>query len=675
MPPPINGNIQLNPAQNTIQEQPVTTEQTNAPRELANAKSSGWKTFGRVAAGIFSLGFSELIPLAWKGIKALFSHSSQAPNGAARVAGQPSPLPAANPDADRLKSALSESMRKHTALPGQYQQAADEVLSDLRGTYGSDLVPEGMHVAELLKSASFATGMKNNSAVMNALRSSHELVSPEGFKDLLRNNLRPLLNCQAVVNQGKELAKDLVVFSRVEVKDVVASLLKNPEFESKINTAKNPAEALAAGNKFKLAETLRGINKAFADTVNSLRERFGQSALPGSLSDILNRPCSNGGPFFSNLNSLLSQSMPVTVERAKNVLNRNLLDVVQTNIMYGALSQVAKDIGLHLNNRALKAITEDLLDNEASGNLLLNAKNPNDVKKALDSMNLKSLLQTQKQQADALYSQHAPTVSEDMKPILKEFIAGLPLVGASAEDSRQMLSEIMPHFQNWQSFTGMEPDKKQLNDVFKQYFANDYSKLADAPGEARKYEDSIYKTMLVDSNRSSYTINGQNVTGHDVDEGSANMKAVMTREFPNEKDRQFVSKIMNQRIWASLGTPHTFGMLPESTQPLNTVPGGTNITYAPGNGGATVNQGLVTIPSTYSIQVSEDRTTAHITMTSPFTLDYADESRFNGLPISYAGKTVSFTFDVNLSAHPDGQGITNVAFGQKLLSMEEYKNL
>ena len=92
MTPPINANVHLNPAQTAIQnDQTVNNERADAPRELSNARSSGWKTFGRVAAGIFTLGFSELIPLAWKGIKALFSHSSQAPNGAARVAGQPSP--------------------------------------------------------------------------------------------------------------------------------------------------------------------------------------------------------------------------------------------------------------------------------------------------------------------------------------------------------------------------------------------------------------------------------------------------------------------------------------------------------------------------------------------------------------------------------------------------------
>jgi hypothetical protein len=675
MPPTINGNVQLNPAQNTIQEQPVNTEQTNAPRELANAKSSGWKTFGRVAAGIFTLGFSELIPLAWKGIKALFSRSSQAPNGEPRVTGQANALPAAAPEADRLKSSLLDSLKKSNALPEQYQQAADEVLSDLRGTYGSALVPEGMHVNDLLKQAAAETGMQNNAAFFKAVRNSANLVSPEGFKDLLRNNLQPMLNCQVLVNQGKDIAKDLAIFSRVEVKTAVGSLLKKPGISAELNNAKSPAEAAAVGEKIKLAEMLHGINNALVDTVNSLREKYGENALPENPSAVLDMNCTTGGVISSKVFGLMSSgNIAVTPQSVKETLSGELVKIAQANVLQVAIKDAAQDIGLHMNDRALAGITADLLGDEAVSNLMKSASNSEEVRTAVEGLNLKTLLQTQKQEVEAVYNQHASSVSDDMKPLLKEFISGLPLVGKSAEASKQYLAEVMPHFQNWQTFTGTEPGREQINDVFKQVLVDDYSKLADAPGEAHNYDNSIYKTMLVDSNRGRFTINGQKITGHTVEESSANMKPIMVQEFPNEKDRQFVSKIMNQRIWANLAMPHSAGMLPNG-QPFSAVPGGTGITYVPGKGGETVHQAIAGKSASYSVQISEDKTTARITMTSPFSLAYADNSRFNGKPIVFGGKTVSFTFDVNLSAHPDGQGITNVAFGQKLLSMEEYMNL
>ena len=300
--PPINNNVHLNPAQNTIQDNPaVTNEQADVPRELANARSSGWKTFGRVAAGIFTLGFSELIPLAWKGIKALFSRSSQAPNGEARVAGQANPVPAANPETDRMKTSLVDSLKKSTVLPAQYQQAASEVLSELRNTYGSDLVPENMHITDLLRNAARKTSMELDAAFFRAIRDSADLVSPEEFKDLLRNNLQPMLNRQVLVNQGTELAKDLVIFSRVEVKDAIASLLKKPGLADELRNAKNPAEAAAVGEKLNLAGMLGGLNSAFVDTVTSIRERFGANALPANPADILDMISPSGGPLFSKI--------------------------------------------------------------------------------------------------------------------------------------------------------------------------------------------------------------------------------------------------------------------------------------------------------------------------------------------------------------------------------------
>lgn len=674
MPLSIPGNVNLNPAQNTVpNEQVVNNEQANVPQELANAKSSGWKTFGRVAAGIFTVGLSELIPLAWRGIKALFSRASQAPNGEPRVAGQANPLPAAGPEADKLKSALLQGFSKNTELPAQYQQAANEVLADLRNTYGSALVPEGQGLGQLFKTAANQTGMSLNASFFNAIKNSRDLVSPEGFKDLLRNNLQPMLNRQVLVNQGKEIAESMDVYKRVEIKDVIASLLRQPGLANELSNAKTPAEAAAVGEKMKLAQTLTGINQALTNTVNSMRERFGENALPGTLLEIMDRPLPSGGMLGSKITDTGFRS-PINTQRVKGVLENELLNVALKNVMHSEIGQAAQEIGLHLNNRAIGGIADDLLADETLGNVLKNAKNPEDARKALDGMNLKTLLQIQKQQAEALYNQHAQSVNDAMKPLLKEFIAGLPLVGKSAEASKQYLAQIMPRFQNWDTFTGMEQGREQLNDLFKETFVDDYSKLADAPGEADKYDDSVYKSMLLDSNRSEYSINGQKIGRGNNEESTEQTREIMKREFPNEKDRQFVSKIMNQRVWASLALTHSTGILP-NMQPLEAVPGATGITFAPGQGGQTVQQAIFGKPSHYTVQVSEDKTTARITVSTPYMLAYADNSKFDGKSIPYGAKTVSFTFDVNLSSHPDGQGITNVAFGQKLLSMDEYMKL
>ena len=56
--------------------------------------------------------------------------------------------------------------------------------------------------------------------------------------------------------------------------------------------------------------------------------------------------------------------------------------------------------------------------------------------------------------------------------------------------------------------------------------------------------------------------------------------------------------------------------------------GGTGISFAPG-AGQTVHQAIGGKAASFSIQVSEDKTTARITMTTPYSLGYADNSKFN----------------------------------------------
>ncbi len=75
-----------------------------APEELSNAKplpqsSSGWKLAGRVFLGIVSLGTSELLRLAWKGMKSFVVNASPAQLREPRAQGK-NGLPAAAHDAD-----------------------------------------------------------------------------------------------------------------------------------------------------------------------------------------------------------------------------------------------------------------------------------------------------------------------------------------------------------------------------------------------------------------------------------------------------------------------------------------------------------------------------------------------------------------------------------------------
>ena len=213
--------------------------------------------------------------------------------------------------------------------------------------------------------------------------------------------------------------------------------------------------------------------------------------------------------------------------------------------------------------------------------------------------------------------------------------------------------------------------KKRQIDYFTQIIGDDLKMLDGVPGnpDDTGFTDNLYKTMIYDAHRNDYKINDVQIPRkHGVSDKQ--LSATLKETLPNAQDQQFISKLINQRLWANVHIVSVQGMLENGT-PLSELPGGKSLPSGPlGGTPLLVDAG---IPSSFTVKVSADKKTAEVTSTMVEKLNYTDHKSIDGGDANYGGVKFTFTVKLNLSAHEHGQSVQDVRLGQEFIPSDQMK--
>lgn len=224
---------------NVQNQQPVMQNQqvqnadnAAAPAALQNAKPNVGAVVCRVLAGIFSLGITE-------GIFAICRHIEKNAVQAARGAAEA--LPAAAPSIAEQNAALSAQFKNDT-LPPELKAAVSEAFSELRASYGENVLSEAATVREFRANAAVKGGFSEKtviSDVANAIKNSETELSPQDLKNCILEKASPKLAMLAarafILEQSPNISSDFASMAANE-------LLKTAGFTEKLAACKNAEE-------------------------------------------------------------------------------------------------------------------------------------------------------------------------------------------------------------------------------------------------------------------------------------------------------------------------------------------------------------------------------------------------------------------------------------------------
>ena len=652
-------------------------EAGEVPAELRNARpvsgSSGWKTAGRVALGIMTCGLSELFRLAYLGIKACCSSSRPAPAREARVpAGAGKGLPKAGPDAAKHNTALASAILGKSEFAPEYKTTIDEMMDDLRGKYGSDLIPEGKSLAEVLGSVPKEIDPNIKRNVFCGVRDSKDAVSPGDLQNIIRQNLVPALNLMVLTAEAKAKAAQIGGMGGLSMESVVKNMLCAPGLKARLNAIDGKAGVLEFAKSIGVQQKLAGYRTAMQNAVAELRALYGADRIPEDLDAAMSLKIRTGQTMKNMLDAKFEPTDPSVVDamEMQEYIKEELASPAQHMAVEKALSSKAQAMGITLSRRAEVLLANALLENPANKTAMDAAADPETLQNAIDGMELDAVLQTQKEKVETLYGMYASQVPPESRALLRAFIEGCPFAPSTAAASEALVKGMAGHMKEWKNLDGSEQVRQPLNDVFKETFSSDLQKLQDAPGESSKYTDNIYNTMLVDSNRNEFNINGTDIRGLNKKNNvtSQEITTALKNAVPDPKDQQMLSKLMNQRMWANMMITATVGMLPNGTM-LDGLPGGNTLPSTP-PGNKPMLQDLEGNPATFAVTVSPDKKTARVTATMTQQINFLGSMQIDGKMPGIGVVKLTFDFQLNLSAHEQGQGVTDLRIGQEIVPFD-----
>lgn len=182
---------QLNGIAGTVVPQTI---QHAAPQQGAGGvRPSVAGVAGRVALGLVTLGFSEIIRAVVKSVAADLA----APAPRVQTPG----TPATRPEDDLQNTVLADRIRQGKTLSPAFRAALQEGVNDLREAFGDDLIP---------REAGFATmpcsiALKQNLA--KAVANAGEEVTPQQLRDMIRSLGVPLMAEQILQDHVAHVAR------------------------------------------------------------------------------------------------------------------------------------------------------------------------------------------------------------------------------------------------------------------------------------------------------------------------------------------------------------------------------------------------------------------------------------------------------------------------------------
>ncbi len=647
------------------------------PKELQNARpssrSSGWKIAGRVALGIVTIGFSELFRLAYKGIRSLCSKSAAAPAQEPRTTGasQSRGLPQASPQADMSNVELAKCVNGKGEMPAEYKAAVDEALGDLRKQFGSSVlpasIPSGKFTSVKALLDSFAKLNPNCARDMfMAVKGAKDPVTPQALKDTLKKHLEPQVKCQALVSEATKLAVKNGGLGGLNMQFVVKNLLTAPGLKNELNNCKSEDDIKKfAQEKLNLGQKMSEYYKAMDATLKELRTIFGD-VVPEKLEDALKIDDEKRQTVVSKLDSGFEfGSIPKTREQLAGSFKDYLLPGLQLRIMENNVKAEAEKASLQLSPLTVRSIAKSML--ETRGGAIKQAASNEEMKKALSEMNISGAMAMQKNHVTKLTDKYIRGLAEEVQPIMTTFISQQNFTtDKNVKVSEEKVEAFAKHVKNWKNLNGDEKEATAISRQLQNEFQEDLKELKGSSKDPTGYTGNMYNTLVDDSPRASYTIQGEKMT-RDKDEAFPAIRGKLEKLLPDPKDQQFISKLINQRSNAYANT-FSFSASNEAAQD-GTFP----IDFGEPIFGEKVPLFMDIKDDErlkYEVTVSEDGKSANVKIIAKQGLVSPGMEKASAKDIFFSGKfQYQFEFELTLSGHSKGQGIQKLTFSQKFMAL------
>ncbi len=644
------------------------------PQELENPRpvqssSSGWKTAGRVLLGIGTCGLSEVFRWAWRGIMSCCCSSRPAPGAAPRIRPGSAALPQAAPNEDKMNDLLFQSLRDpdKKAFPPEYSAALDGVLAELRAGYGGDLIPPGKDMAHVLRQYPDLSTKDPLYLVVTAVRNAKQALSPNELCRIVKDAMRQALNWISLCKEARDISRDLGGLGGLDTERLIDKLMNRPGMQEKLERCSSTADIRELAGEMDLAGTLEAYRDGMEEAAAEMRAVYGNDVVPEDLKEVLELKDTLDQTIKGNLERQLLDDGPFPPQRCKDYIKEQLASACPHILVQRSVREAADALKIPVNRRSIVALSKYLLKQDVNVQRFRDAASPADLRSAVENMDIPALLRQQQAGIQKMMEAHSGRVKPELKPLLQEFIAGLSFAPPHAAASEAAVENMAARMQEWKDIDGTEQERAAFNQGLKDYFDEDLAKLADAPGQAGKFQDDIFNVMVADAHRNRYIINGQQIECNGEDNGKPLVDAVK-QAVPNAKDRQLLSKILNQATTAQLTSLSMTGLMPDGT-PLDNVPGGKVYPCMPGC--PTLVSQDRTAHLTYDATVSADKKTAVITISAPQVLHYPDGMDVDGRKPIFGCYTATLTLHVRLSAHEQGRGVDGVSVGLRFSPLSE----
>ena len=181
-------------ANNIGQKSVADINQRKVPEELQNARPSNIIKGIRIAAGILTLGFSELGILIFRGLKSLFSTCKPVQEPIATRVSETGSKTVPNELSESNKTLLT-NFDRFKKLPEEYENGVHEAVERLNKEFGNLL--EFNSVKDLYKKQLIISNAYNysdtealSSAVVNKLKNYQGEITPQVFSDAIYSSLK-----------------------------------------------------------------------------------------------------------------------------------------------------------------------------------------------------------------------------------------------------------------------------------------------------------------------------------------------------------------------------------------------------------------------------------------------------------------------------------------------------
>ena len=659
--------------QNNSLEQKQNT--ADIPEQLEKArpssKSSILKTCGRIALGIATIGISELVYLAYRGIKSMIANARPAQPKEPRVAHNPSVVPAAKPRDDISNMSLAKAATGKMELPPEYKAAVDEMFNELRGQYGEKYIPQGATIKDQLGALDYNIVGIPGLKIFTAIKNSPNAVRPNDLQKIIKDAYVPMLNAHIFSKLVQEQADKSGGLGGLKMSSMVSNMLKfQPGLQDKIDTLKSEADVQQLVSDMDIRQQMIKLRGDLENTLAELGAVYGGYRTLDEGMSLLDE---TGNTIRSRMESYYTGNGLITNDKLVSYFKSILTPILKQNAVEKALIQKAQEMNVNLTPQSTTLLAQELLKMpENAGKFKDSSWNAQNIN---DNLGGTALMQAQKAGIDNAYATHAEKLAPEVRPLFRSFLEGCCFAPAFANATNETVKNMVERMQHWKNFDGSEESRKPVNDYCKQVIGDDLKMLEGVPGntDSTGYKDNIYSTLLDDIQRNDYTINNVKISRESQEIAQQQVTTQLKAVLPNAKDQQFVSKLINQRLWESVQGPSMRGTLADG-RPVNALAGGASIPYSSKPGHVIIADYKKGGPHpSYSVQVSEDKKTAQVTATLFQRIVFEEgQTGGHGMP-HYGGVTLTYTFQLTLDAHEQGQSVQDVKLGQEFVPLSQMK--